>query len=233
MHHSLYHFQDFQSGVLAERLADILQNHRIYCSNPKDFNDPWDCKPYFDPSLLDDPANRAASAESLIRTQKGGPRGNAEDERIRTDLPFLKALVHRFSLEQFEFITKRWGVYCLSPDPCNALMWSHYSRNHRGICLEFCSRTTLFNGARKVRYQKEYPSFLLHDQDTYLEMLLVKSDVWSYEQEWRLICPRFTDVRFHPLLMDGNYLPFNPTDLKSVILGCQADNETVEQVQAL
>jgi hypothetical protein len=49
----------------------------------------------------------------------------------------------------------------------------------------------------------------------------------------RLICPRFTDVKFHPLLMDGNYLPFNPSDLKSVIVGCQAENETVEQVRAL
>src|SRR5580693_3833269 len=50
---------------------------------------------------------------------------------------FLKALMHSFPLEQFEFITTRSGVYCLSPDPCNTLMWSHYSQNHRRICLEF------------------------------------------------------------------------------------------------
>ncbi len=141
--------------------------------------------------------------------------------------------MHRFPLEQFEFITTRWGVYCLSPDPCNTLMWwSHYSQNHRGICLEFGARNTILNGAQEVRYQRAYPSFLPHDQYTHDDMLLVKSDVWSYENELRLICPRFTDVKFHPLLMDGNYLPFNPTDLKSAILGCQAANETIEQAQA-
>jgi hypothetical protein len=129
--------------------------------------------------------------------------------------------MHSFPLEQFEFITTRSGVYCLSPDPCNTLMWSHYSQNHRRICLEFGARNTIFNGAQEVRYQRAYPSFLPHDQYTHHDMLLVKSDVWSYENELRLICPRFTDVKFHPLLMDGNYLPFNPTDLKSAILGAR------------
>src|ERR1039458_3080564 len=27
-------------------------------------------------------------------------------------------------------------IYCLTPDPCSTLMWSHYAENHRGICLE-------------------------------------------------------------------------------------------------
>ena len=39
-------------------------------------------------------------------------------------------------------------------------MWSHYARNHRGICLEFSVPNTKFRGAAQVRYQKEYPKFM-------------------------------------------------------------------------
>ena len=134
---SLYHYQDFQPGPHANRLADILQNHRIYCPNPASFNDPWDCKPYFDPDLLDDPVNQAGTAEFLIAGQTGGPKGDEVDQTLRTDVAFLKRAIQQFSECQIDFIPSRWGVYCLSPDPCITLMWSHHSRNHKGICLEF------------------------------------------------------------------------------------------------
>src|SRR5262249_36766616 len=149
-------------------------NHRIYCSNPADFNDPWDCKPYFDPSLLDDPVNQAATAESLIATQRGGPQGDPIDHALRTNLPFLKKAMHQFSEGQAKFIPTRWGVYCVSPDPCLTLMWSHYSRNHKGICLEFRTDSKFF-GALKVEYGKEYPPLLLHHRDVGLQMVLSKS----------------------------------------------------------
>lgn len=232
---SLYHYQDFDltRALHADRLVDILRNHRIYCSDPADFNDPWDCKPYFDPALLDVPANRAATAEALIANQKGGPQGNREDQLLRTNPALLKAIVHRFSENQTAFIPKRWGVYCLSPDPSVTLMWSHYSRNHKGICLEFSLNNSKFQVAQKVRYQKEYPPLLLHEPESYLNMLLIKSDVWDYEEEFRLICPRFTDVKEHPLIMDGNYLSLGPNDLRSIIVGCQADNETINAIETL
>ncbi len=229
---SLYHYQDFQPGLHADRLIDILKNHRIYCSNPAGFNDPWDCKPYFDPALLEDPANRAATAESLIANQKGGPKGDIRDRLLRTDETFLKNVVHRFSEEQINFIQTKWAVYCLSPDPCLTLLWSHYSRNHKGICLEF-GTDSKFRAAQKVRYQKEYPSLLLHDPKSYLQMLLIKSDVWEYEQEFRLVCSRFTDLKDFPLTMDGDYSSIGPNDLKSIIVGCQADNATINTVRTL
>jgi len=227
---SLYHYQDFQPGPLADRLADILENHRVYCSSPADFNDPWDCKPYFDPALLDDPANQAATVESLIAAQQGGPKGDKVDELLRTNLALLKNAVHRFSEDLAKFIPERWGVYCLSPDPCLTLMWSHYSRNHRGICLEFGVDGSKFVGAQRVRYQKEYPALLIHDP---LQMLLIKSDVWAYEQEFRLICPRFTDVKELPTILDGNHLSIARDDLKSIIVGCQASDDTVGAIKAL
>ena len=112
-------------------------------------------------------------------------------------------------------------------------MWSHYSRNHRGICLEFGVPNSKFVGAQPVRYQKEYLPLLLHEPASYLKMLLIKSDDWAREQEFRLICQRFTDVKESPLILDGDYLSIGPNDLKSVIVGCQTDEQTINVVTEL
>ncbi|HYL76118.1 MAG TPA: DUF2971 domain-containing protein [Bryobacteraceae bacterium] len=233
---SLYHYQDFDlksSDDHAGRLRDILKNHRIWCSNPANFNDPWDGKPYFDPAFLDDPEVRAFTAEAIISTRKGGPELGHIDYKLRTDPKFLKAALHQFSVQMFDFIASRWGVFCLSPNPSLTLMWSHYGRNHKGICLEFNVPNTKFRGALEVQYQKEYPKFLLHAPGSYLSMLLTKSDDWMYEQEFRLLCPRFTDVKESPLIMDGNYLNIGASDLTSIILGCQVTDEAALTIQDL
>ena len=222
---SLYHYEAFH----ADRLADILRNHRIYCSNPANFNDPWDCKPYLNPALLDDPDNHAATANQFIAT---GPKDEQFDHWLRTDPAFLKDFLRGFSERFEEFILKRWGVYCLSQDPHIALMWSHYSGHHRGICLEFAVNNSKFARAQKVDYKQEYPALLLHKEEDQMRLLVIKSDVWGYEQEFRLICPRFTNVAT-PLLMDGDYLSIGPRDLKSIIVGCQAKDETIKVIKGL
>ena len=101
------------------------------------------------------------------------------------------------------------------------------------ICLEFAVNNSKFGAAQKVHYQKEYPALLLHERDSYMKMLLIKSDVWAYEQEYRLICPRFTDVKQHPLIMSGNYLSIGPRDLKSIIVGCQASHKSIQTIRGL
>lgn len=232
----LYHYQDFDLSSRDDHvgwLTDILRNHRVWCSSPATFNDPWDGKPYFDPASLDDAETRAATAEALISTRTGGPELNGIDERLRTDHEFLKAAIHDFSVQMFSFVARRWGVYCVCPDPCLTLMWSHYARDHKGICLEFAVADTKFQGAMQVQYASDYPPFLLHEPDSYLRMLLVKSDDWRHENEFRLICPRFTDVKDSPFVMDGDYLQIGSGALEGIILGCQIDGDACRKVQEL
>jgi len=77
------HYQDFQPDLHSDRLVDILQNHRIYCSNPADFNDPWDVT-IFRPPLLDDPGN-ISSAGVPYSYHIPGP--NASDIRSYARAP--------------------------------------------------------------------------------------------------------------------------------------------------
>src|SRR5258708_1939053 len=61
---SLYHYQSFDDPA---RLARIFTDTTVYCSNPKDFNDPWDCRPCFSKTLLDDPAQYERAVQWFVR----------------------------------------------------------------------------------------------------------------------------------------------------------------------
>jgi hypothetical protein len=127
----LYHYQKFN----ADYLAQALSTQSIYCSNPSSFNDPWDCKPWFD-KAASDPAKR----EQLIQWFDSiGRKHNPElpeTERIRRlevmrgDPAFLERMVDECSDRIGHIIDVRYRVYCLTTNSISALMWSHYAENH-------------------------------------------------------------------------------------------------------
>lgn len=111
----LYHYQDFDlnsSDNHVARLTDILKNHRVWCSNPTTFNDPWDGKPYFDPAHLDDDEIRSKTVEAFISTRRGGSELDHFDTLLRNDPRAIKAMLHKFSLQFFEYVPSRWAIYC-------------------------------------------------------------------------------------------------------------------------
>jgi hypothetical protein len=239
----LYRYYDFQlTNTRPDKpsdtdiLADILTNHRIYCSNPLNFNDPWDCKPCIDIDSLDDPRIQSATAESLIATQKGGFKADATDIRFLTDLDFLKDRVKDFNKFHVPSIASRWAFCCLSSDPLSIRMWSHYSNHHKGICLEFATKDTIFRGAMKVKYRKEYPPLKLSDESLRNQFLLIKSDVWCYEKEYRLICPVSSDVtqsKESPFILKDKFLSVEGNALKAIIIGCQAEQPVIDAIRSL
>jgi hypothetical protein len=72
------------------------------------------------------------------------------DDKIRAMIPELEDGVREDA--------ERLGMFCLSANPNDVLMWSHYASNHRGLCLGF--RTTgdsILWDAQSVEYSREYP----------------------------------------------------------------------------
>lgn len=223
---SLFHYQRFDR----KRLTDLLLYKRIYCSDPVGFNDPWDCKPCFDIEAMDDPKVQAETAEWLIEGQNGGPQGDAGDHELRKNLNLLKEMVRRAGLKVTELVSQKWRVYCLGPCPTLNLMWSHYAASHTGICLEFSTDNSVFSHAQKIFYKPEYPRWLLHGEKLEMEILQTKSDEWKYEDEYRLICPTFTEIPDHPLLLRQGFLGLPHGALTSIIVGCQGDVAAVKKI---
>ena len=89
-------------------------------------------------------------------------------------------------------ITQKCGVLCLSEDPQNVLMWSHYADNHAGVCFGFEASPSnpFFGRAQQVLYSQSYPVvniILDHSQSYHEKSVLTKADFWAYEKEWRII----------------------------------------------
>ena len=71
-------------------------------------------------------------------------------------------------------------------------MWSHYSQDHQGYCLEFeaTDSTPVFGEAQEVKYAAELPvvdSFNTPKDKQIDLVFLTKYVGWSYEEEWRII----------------------------------------------
>jgi hypothetical protein len=105
------------------------------------------------------------------------------------------------------------GVTCFSDDPRNLLMWSHYARNHTGICFQFevAKDPNTFMRALSTNYTKRYPSinFFNYIPDEVTNILYTKFSAWEYEKERRFVAPRGAH----------KWLAFAPEALAGIIFG--------------
>lgn len=233
----LYHWQRFDEI----RLRAFLADNKIYCSNPSTFNDPWDCKPHFNTEILDDPTERENHVRwdvDLCHRYNGNM--TAEDisrmeGQLLADRELLSNTINQLSERMWSTIAARYRIYCLGPDVGNLLMWSHYADNHRGICLEFSTRNEVMCSPQPVEYVSTFPLVRAYSTDLYenLRLLLVKADVWKYEQEYRLIAQERGESTPHDTLMtDSNFLQLPKSALTAIIVGCQGPFEAVQNIVA-
>lgn len=232
---NLYHWQAFN----ASRLEDTLRNNTIYCSSPRDFNDPWDCRPYFNTDLVNIPEERNRHIEWAVDVcRRIAKMSEGEISRMRRELQDPQVL-GRYLREQItatqEAVLDRYRVYCLGTDPCNSLMWAHYADKHRGVCLEFNVSTNTFCGALEVQYYHEFPMTRQYSADLAENLLplLAKSDVWRYENEFRLAAQEASNATDHETLVcNHGTLQLGDGDLRSIIVGCSGSYDAVRQLVA-
>lgn len=101
--------------------------------------------------------------------------------------PRLKNSRERRSWEDWrDDMSRKYGMLCFSPNWVNAVMWSHYSDRHRGICLGFDVSDDI---AEKVAYSLKRPAIDLSRgprESDLGRLLFMKGPDWSYEEEYRV-----------------------------------------------
>ncbi len=231
----LFHWQRFN----AEWFEAQLKNGTIYCSNPKDFNDPWDCRPYFNTDILRDADERQKHIAWAVRVcQRAGKMSEtqlAEMQRQLQDPVVLERCVREQILGTQQAVLDRYRVYCLCPDASNIRMWAHYADSHRGICLEFSVQNEIMCGALEVQYHDQFPMTRQYSDDLAANLLplLAKSMVWQDENEYRLITQEADNATPHEtLLTHGGHLKLPEGVLRSVIVGYQGPYDTVRELVA-
>jgi hypothetical protein len=228
-HHSLYHYQSFRDGHRPDNsdssivyLETTLRERTIHMSNPSAFNDPWDCKPWFDLRLLNDPHEREQHVRWLAQTATIPP---SEADALRADPQQLAAYIELIHKGHVQAIIDMYRVYCLLPDPIQPLLWAHYGDSHKGIALEFDARHQQIQWAYRVHYEHDYPTYRLYEDDDNANLvpIFTKSDVWAYECEYRLVAEERQRPR--PIMPEtrNSTLTLEPGALVGVVLGCQCD----------
>ncbi|WP_024873628.1 DUF2971 domain-containing protein [Tolumonas lignilytica] len=99
--------------------------------------------------------------------------------------------------QQTNTLIDSYYFYCLTTNPLNNLMWSHYANSHHGFCIEWDADKM---NADKVIYSEQIASIDLLDitrsnmglisqekmGDDLWAALRTKLDYWSYENEYRV-----------------------------------------------
>ena len=233
----LYHYQSFEKP---EQIARIFTDGTLYFSKPSNFNDPWDCRPFFNKAGLDDPKEYERTVQWFVNCDRNntllssGERSRREQE-IRANPKLLECCIDQMSADMERAIQEQYRVYCLSTCPDSTLMWSHYADSCKGICLEFGVRNNLFCAALPVEYLGSYPMFSVAATDEYsnLRPLLTKSDDWDYEDEFRLVASEHPSTFPGVPTTKGGFLPFPKEALQSVIVGAQMSQNDRELIRTI
>jgi hypothetical protein len=178
--------------VSSNTAALILKGHSVSFTAFRALNDPFECFA----TLMDPPRWAAIFAYSAVK------EGSAvlPDEIHEWQKDDWRELEDRFQKVRAELETI--GVFCLTEDAKNLLMWAHYAKAHTGFVLRFelesllgwdrahrvpTSELGLVPGLERVLYANRPPIiFGGRLESTVRKALLTKSTPWRYEREWRM-----------------------------------------------
>jgi len=130
------------------------------------------------------------------------------------------------------------GIFSLTEDPVNPLMWSHYASEHYGIVVEFDDNDPWFNQRVspaddlrhlvKVSYvQNPHPR--TWKQLDGFDVLYTKNSEWAYEREWRIIRPLKDGTETKPGIV---CFDVPATAVSSIIFGCRTHPDLEAEIRA-
>ncbi len=195
---------------------DILNNNSMMFSSPNSFNDPFDCQ--LQPILFPSKKEISNYINKLLKNCSERLKQSLIDSATKDPNLFAQMLQKSIGFE-------KKGVLCLSKEKDNILLWSHYADSHNGVCLKFDIQKDLdfFSIPINVVYDESYPIYNhMTERDMIVNKLIqVKSNVWKYENEVRVIKNK------------NGLFQFNKESLVEIIFGCNCSNNDIKNVQEM
>ena len=188
------------------RLSDIETVDKIVGDNPTikfssvfNLNDPYELK--F--NLKIDPYSDYTKTEYF----KTYPEKNLEDFKSWQGQVTDQFIWHT-EQEQRNTIARLITIASFAGNKENNLMWSHYTDNHKGICVEyykslfdFLKKQKGFFVSAKVKYSETPPTVDSSEsiQKKIMKMIFNKQIEWQYEEELRVVFQSDNDTDFIPI----------------------------------
>lgn len=210
-----------------ENTEKIIKNDELWFSSPSDFNDPYDCNVPIDKET---PLN-------IIKgwlQEAGAEYANFANElqnELQNNPEQTKRRIEQIMKQQTEKVMAGLGVCCFSTMDNSILQWSHYSDNHKGVCLQFdiMADIPFFITPVIVAYRKvmqHYNHFNQEQRKNIVDYLIKpKFHEWSYESEIRVV-KKSIDIEKNP---NKRAFKFNSNALKEVIFGVKTDETVIQK----
>ncbi len=217
----------FFKYVTAKTALKILKYLSFRFSSPKLFNDPFDCdisfsidldklkKLYF-PGLIKDKMN-SYFTEDYIK----------DVEKIYNESETRKNLQNDFYKN---------AIFCVSKNQIKSnLMWSHYAEGHTGCAFSIypCNEESIFRLLLPVSYSSKKPVLdITNTNEQYLQdfikkIIYSKSEIWSYENEYRVFLPEECSSN------DYYDYKFGPLDIRGIYFGCMISNDNRNEIESV
>ncbi len=221
----LYKYRDWSNKYHQK----IISKREIYFPKPSEFNDPFDgnIPVRWDLLTYEECLEKNLEIINIAHKDKDQKRVREYAKKVTDE----KTLWHPDKLvkertEQLDKWNSLIGLFSLSSVPDNILMWSHYSYNHTGFVIGFDSSSLLndydFDYIEPINYQKEYPIISGLDETTaqFYKKFFYKSDLWSYENEWRI-------SKNH---IKNRIIKIQPETIREIIIGCCAESKQIDAI---
>lgn len=206
-----------------ENTLSIIRDNALWASSPLQFNDPFDCIPFF---LMD-------GIEETIKNRVDQPGYFANNKHYLVKSLDDCTSGYERMYHVWEQILSEVGIISLSGRFDNCLMWSHYADNHKGICIELDPNVedSYLEECRRVNYNKERPVFYCSPFSysahcSILELLFKKSKDWEYEEEWRCLCMSTRGSA-------GTAVELPLGSITRIIMGAKASDESQEEIEGI
>lgn len=164
-----------------EIITSILKDKTLKVTNPKDFNDPFDCNiPHIEEKELSDEIKKLLITKFKEEIINENPKKKIKNfEKVKKELTKNKEFENeiekfneeiRISIDELHNLwddaISEFRVISFSSSYENILMWSHYTHYHQGIVLGFKKlENSIFKDVKKVNYDYRLQSkkFILNN----------------------------------------------------------------------
>lgn len=147
-----------------------------------------------------------------------------------------------FLVKSIEDVLDGYLFYCVTENPTNNLMWSHYANSHNGFCIEWDGSAM---SPEKVTYQDKLPTLdLLELIESTIGLrakeeiasqawlsLKIKLNEWEYESEYRIHLSNRAQSWIVRDLGKLALVRFQPEWIKSIIFGYRMPEKTRDYIR--
>lgn len=264
----LYRYREVSKENVHYRKKEITKGE-LFLSHPKKMNDPFECwsflqsdfaKEYIDKRTFADYYRKTGQSKEVasilqaedwfdqLMAMEIGEKDSLEEiqKAKQTIENNIMLSVESINKEIREKITDMIRFACFSTTATNLPMWHHYTKEHKGICLEYSTSdivdTYQLDSLFPVQYVEQLPDMaymLAHRDKKTMSMpvflTLHKLKDWSYEQEWRMIYDAGYWLRRGQCLPKGfekEGVVINFIRPSKVILGTDIESEIEKEITA-